>query len=406
MRFSPWQPVTLYPAVQACANCDAEAFQVRLEPDHYRLARAKSRVEDSFETGRNYVFSWDVTMEPGVRCQIAYTWLDSEDKPLFRAHGVSGGRVIAPEGAVALEVDVCFSGFSGGTGSIRALLLTPADMARPKWVTLAALMIAGPEHPTPEENIRLAAQRIDAAAAEGADLVLLPETYNTRGVEGLQSFEGAATMEEEAVAMLRRKAQEHRIYTAASVRLREETGLVSNTLVLFDPRGQLVGRYTKAHLTMGELWSGMVPGQEIPVFSTELGRIGCSICWDRFMPEHARVLFMQGADIVLNPTASAEYPLDQAHNGYSNCAFIVTAQTTADPNLTRITGRTGQVLATADPEKGYALARVDVNAVDPVFWLSAPDADTDPRSVYWWERRPELYDALTRKTEKISPWEG
>lgn len=198
--------------------------------------------------------------------------------------------------------------FFGGNGKIYNLELTAGVSAQPRWVTLAALMIAADQPPTLEGNLRVASQRIDAAAAEGADLVLLPETYNTRGVEGLGPTEGAASLEEEAVQLLRRKALEHQIYTAASVRLREENGLVSNTLVLFDPRGQLVGRYTKAHLTMGEIWSGMVPGQEIPVFPTEVGRIGCSICWDRFMPEHARVLFLQGADIVLNPTASAEYP--------------------------------------------------------------------------------------------------
>lgn len=99
----------------------------------------------------------------------------------------------------------------------------------------------------------------------------------------------------------------------------------------------------------------MVPGQEISTFDTELGCIGCSVCWDHFTPEHARALFLKGTDIFPNPTASAEYPLVHAHNGYANCAFIVTAQTSADPLFTRIIGRNGQVLATADPEKGMPL---------------------------------------------------
>ena len=208
-------------------------------------------------------------------------------------------------------------------------------------------MVAGDEEPSIEGNIRLCAQRIDAAAAEGADLALLPETYNTRGVKGLCSWQGAACMNEPAVTMLQEKAKQHRIYVAASVRLKDADSIVHNGIVMFDPEGKLIGTYTKCHLTMGEIWDGLKPGTQINTCDTALGRIGFSICWDRFFPEHARVLFMKHADIILNPTASSEYPLKDCHNGYSNAAFIVTAHTTADPSLTRITGRNGQLLAAA-----------------------------------------------------------
>lgn len=393
-QFIEWRIVQNYAAVDAAGKTGHGFFEAVLNPGRYSLTKAISRI-DGLRASGLYVFSYNIDVDSGVAYQAVYTWLDAQNNPLFRAHAVAGEQIICPENAESLELNVCFYGFDGGHGSITNATVEYAGKYVPNKVKLAAIMIAHEDPVTTETNIQVCAERIDGAAGEGADLVLLPETYNTRGIPGLKPNEGAASMDDPAITMLRDKARQHKIYTAASVRLRDENGLISNTVVIFDRKGGLVGQYTKAHLTMGEVWNGYVPGKEIPVFDTELGRIGCSICWDRFMPEHARVLFMKNADIILNPTAAGAYPLQEAHNGFSNTAFIVTAQTTEDPALTSITGRKGQVLATADPQKGYAIAEVDVNAYDPIFWLSAPDANTDPRSVYRQERRPDLYNILT-----------
>lgn len=394
MQFTHWSIEKNYDAVDAAGKTDNGSFEAVLNEGRYSLTKAVSRI-DGIGGGGLYVFSYDIEMDPGVAYQAAYTWLDAQNNLLFRAHAVAGEQIICPENAESLELNICFYGFDGGRGKITNAAIKYTGEYVANKVKLAAIMVAYDGPVTMESNIQVCAERIDAAAAEGADLVLLPETYNTRGVPGLKAGQGAASTDEPSITMLRDKARQHGIYTAASVRLRDENGLASNSVVIFDRKGGFVGQYTKAHLTMGELWSGYVPGREIPTFDTELGRLGCSICWDRFMPEHARVLFMKNADIILNPTASGEYPLKEAHNGYSNAAFIVTAQTTENPELTRITGRNGQVLATADPQKGYAIAEVDVNAYDPIFWLSAPGADTDPKSVYRQERRPDLYEILT-----------
>lgn len=393
MRFTEWKIVKNYDAVDGTAEVIPGGFEGELNLEHYSVIRAMSTVGD-LDGGGYYRFSYDCKLSDGVKLQFIYTVLDRDGMFLFRSHAGNGETILFPEGAVTLELDVCIYGYAGGKGSLSEVTVVKVGEYVPKKVKLAAIMVAGNEIPSIERNIRLCAARIDAAAAEGADLALLPETYNTRAVPGLKSFEGAAAMDEPAVTMLRGKAKEHHMYVAASVRLKDQDGIVSNTVVMFDREGKLVGTYSKCHLTMGEIWNGYKPGNDIRTYDTELGRIGFSICWDRFFPEHARVLFMKNTDIVLNPTASGAYGVKEAHNGYANAAIIVTAQTTADPELTRITGRNGQVLATADSEKGYAIAEVDINAVDPVFWLSAPDADADPRSVYYNERRPDLYSIL------------
>lgn len=393
MKFTEWKLIKNYEAVDGAAELIDGGFRAELKLEHYSLVRAASAVK-GLEGGGYYRFDYDCALSDAVKLQFIYTVLDKDGKLLFRAHAGKNETVLFPEGADSVELDVCLFGYAGGKGSVSGVTVKKVGEYVPKPVKLAAIMVAGDEVPSIEGNIRLCAARIDAAAAEGADLALLPETYNTRAVPGLKSNEGASAMDEPAVTMLRDKAREHHMFVAASVRLKDKDGIISNTVVMFDREGKLVGTYSKCHLTMGEIWGGFLPGDDIRTYDTELGRIGFSICWDRFFPEHARVLFMKGTDIVLNPTASGAYGVKEAHNGYANAAIIVTAQTTADPELTRITGRTGKVLATADPEKGYAIAEVDVNAVDPVFWLSAPDADTDPRSVYRCERRPDLYRSL------------
>lgn len=396
MKFENWKSVHTYPAVEGKGSIAEGGIYAELNKEHYSIVRYSAEAQYG-ESKKLYRFSYDLETDENVKCQIAYTWKDVEGNLLFRAHVPEDDAVTSPENAAVLELDVTFYGNGGGKGSLHNMTVECVGTYQPKIVKLAALMITGKEKPSFEYNLKIAAERIDTAAAEGADLVLLPETYNTRAIPNLKSWEGAAKMTDPAVTMLRDKAIQHKMYVSASVRLEDENGIISNTVLIFGREGELVGTYAKCHLTMGEIWNGFLPGDDIKVFDTELGRLGCSTCWDRFFPEHARVLFMKKADIILNSTASSRYPIESCHNGYSNAAIIVTAQTTKDHEITRITGRNGQVLAMADPEKGYAIAEVDVAAYDPVFWLSAPDADTDPRSVYRYERRPDLYSTLLEK---------
>ncbi|MBR5868332.1 MAG: carbon-nitrogen hydrolase family protein [Clostridia bacterium] len=395
MIFSQWTLSKNYPAVDGDSRLEAGRFRAILPGDHYRLTNAVAICHGFTQNGR-YRLTFDLHTDPGIKSQIIYSWYTAAGDPIFRAHAVSGEEIPCPEGAEALEMNVCFFGTAAGEGSISNVAVEYLGAYVPNRVKLAAIMGGPRKEPTTQaDNILAAGEKIDAAAKEGADLVLLCELYNAWGVTDMSPGEGAR-ITAPAVTMLRDKAKEHGIFVAASVKFQDENGLLSNTILLYDRKGELVGRYDKSHITMRELWSGTVPGDDLPVFDTELGRIGCAICWDRFMPEIPRLLFLKGVDIVLNPTASDAYALKNAHSAYPNAMIFVTAQVTDDPEITRIEGRRGQILATADPEKGYAIAEVDVNAYDPVYWLSAPAADTDPRSVYRHERRPEMYSDLSK----------
>ena len=77
-----------------------------------------------------------------------------------------------------------------------------------------------------------------------------------------------------------------------------------NTVLLIDPAGDIVGRYAKTHFAQGYTINPTCyrPGEEYPVFATEFGKVGMLICYDRQLPEPARILALKGAQILLVPS--------------------------------------------------------------------------------------------------------
>jgi len=77
-----------------------------------------------------------------------------------------------------------------------------------------------------------------------------------------------------------------------------------NSVILIDPDGDIIGRYSKTHFAQGyqEIPSFYQPGNKYPVFDTPYGKIGIMICYDRQLPENARILALKGAQILLVPS--------------------------------------------------------------------------------------------------------
>jgi predicted amidohydrolase len=97
-------------------------------------------------------------------------------------------------------------------------------------------------------------------------------------------------------------ARDHKIYVIACFYERDKD-YVYNTAVLLDRQGQLVGKYRKTHLHWSEMFLGIRPGTDYPVFDCDFGRIGIEICYDSWFPEVARVLSLKGAEIIFLPNA-------------------------------------------------------------------------------------------------------
>ncbi|RMD71439.1 MAG: acyltransferase [Gammaproteobacteria bacterium] len=171
--------------------------------------------------------------------------------------------------------------------------------------------------PHRDENWARYEAGIAEAAALGARLVLLPELfldpYPCQG-EDPERFDLAEPIPGPATQRLGEIARKHGIIIATSLFERRARGLYHNTGVVLERDGQLAGRYRKMHIpddpgyeekfyfAPGDLGFAPIP--------TSLGRIGLLVCWDQWFPEAARLMALQGADILLYPTAIGWDPKD------------------------------------------------------------------------------------------------
>jgi predicted amidohydrolase len=153
------------------------------------------------------------------------------------------------------------------------------------------------------ENVLRSIGLIEEAAKAGAALVVLPELCSSGYVfdSRAEAFALAENVPDgDSVRAWLAAAQRLGVFIAAG--LPERVGdRLYNTAVLLGPRGP-VGSYRKLHLWGDEHLFFESGDLGLPVFHTEIGRIGLMVCYDGWFPETYRLLAMQGADIVCMPT--------------------------------------------------------------------------------------------------------
>jgi predicted amidohydrolase len=167
----------------------------------------------------------------------------------------------------------------GFSGRIEPEFITGIEvrMKRDITVSLAMLPYLPPDAPNRLARTRVSlGELIDQAAPTGADLVAFPEMCTTDGSANLWQFEA---LDGPTLTMAAAKARQQNIYVVCPL-LTLEDGKRYNSSVLIGKDGSLVGHYHKVFPTHWELDQGILPGTETPVFETDLGRVGLSICFD------------------------------------------------------------------------------------------------------------------------------
>ena len=235
-----------------------------------------------------------------------------------------------------------------------------------------------------EANLERAAHWIGEAAAHGAELVCLPESFACMLEEGGRN-PAAQPLDGPITAFLSSQAREHGIVLAGgTVPELAEGERIYNTAVVHGRDGSLLGSYRKIHLFDVELpgltlkeSKSVAPGDTIATVDTAVGRLGLSVCYDVRFPELYRQLAERGAEILLVPSAFT-VPTGSDHwevllraRAIENQAFVVAAaQYGAHNKKRRSYGRSliidpwGLVLATATDGEGLALARLDRQSLE------------------------------------------
>lgn len=159
-------------------------------------------------------------------------------------------------------------------------------------------------------NVLRLAEGIRDLAMRGAELVVLQELHNSLyfcQVEDVDNFDLAEPIPGPSTEFFGQVAKECGVVIVTSLFERRAPGLYHNTAVVIERDGTIVGKYRKMHIpddpayyekfyfTPGDL--GFHPIQ------TSVGKLGVLVCWDQWYPEAARLMALQGAELLIYPTA-------------------------------------------------------------------------------------------------------
>lgn len=167
-----------------------------------------------------------------------------------------------------------------------------------------------------DANIRHAEELVRAAAADGAKIILLPELFERVYFCQQRRYEfyqyAKPVLENEAVQMGMRLAKELSVVLPISFYERDVNNLY-NSIACVDADGSLCGVYRKTHIPDDHYYQEkfyFTPGDTgFRVFQTRYGKIGIGICWDQWFPETARCMALEGAELLLYPTAIGSEPI-------------------------------------------------------------------------------------------------
>src|SRR5690606_1312999 len=166
--------------------------------------------------------------------------------------------------------------------------------------------------------------------------------------------------------MLGSLAKKHGLYIVTSLFEREDH-LIYNTAVLLDPKGELVGKYRKMCPARDEYRTGIATGEEFPVFDTAIGKVGMMICFDVHMPEVARGIAANGAEIIAMPIMGGHPALARAR-AIENQVYLVTATYVLNDDWmqTGVWGLSGDLLSRAVEPNTVVVSEVDLS--EPYIW--------------------------------------
>lgn len=274
-----------------------------------------------------------------------------------------------------------------------------------------------------QENINKAEKMVREAADNDANIILLPELFERQYFcqeKRYNYYDYALPLEKNpAVNRFKEVAKELGVVIPVSFYERDIDRLF-NTVAMIDADGRVLGIYRKTHIPDDHFYQEkfyFTPGDTgSKVFDTRFGCIGVGICWDQWFPEAARCMAVQGAEMLLYPTAIGSEPIldvdSSSHwrrvmqgHAAANLMPVVAANRigveTVEPckenagqsssldfyGCSFIADATGDIIASAKQEETILYGEFDLDALkeDRLSWGLFRD------------RRPETYVIMTKK---------
>lgn len=229
-----------------------------------------------------------------------------------------------------------------------------------------------------EENFSRAAGLLEQAAATGADVILLPELWNT-GFFPAENLSGLADPDGGRVnALCAAFAASHGVHLISGSAAVLRDGNVYNTAYVFNREGAALCAYDKLHLfsPMGET-DFFTPGEHLGLFQLDGVNCGVEICYDLRFPEQAQAMALRGMDVMF---LCAQWPvqrLDHLHTlakarAIENQCFVVVCNGCGAAPGTRFGGGScvfsplGETLCMADGTEQIISAELDLSVLDGI----------------------------------------
>jgi len=268
-----------------------------------------------------------------------------------------------------------------------------------------------------DDNIARAEGLVRDAAGKGANVILIQELFETPYFcieQAHKHFDLASTAGENA-AIRHFSVLAKELGVVLPISFFERAGQsFFNSLAMIDADGSVMGVYRKSHIPNDVAYQEkqfFSPGDTgFKVWDTAFGRVGAAICWDQWFPEAARCMVLQGAEMLLYPTAIGSEPTQPDADCIPHWQTVMRGHAGANLVPVVASNRVGQEVATEDNnlrmeffggsfiadqfgQKATEAAREDGQVLTAEFDL---DAVAETRR-YWGvfrDRRPDLYGAI------------
>ena len=242
-----------------------------------------------------------------------------------------------------------------------------------------------------EENLKKAIYMIKTASEKDADLIILPEMFNCpyeneKFMEYSEDTENSYTLN-----LISKTASEEKKYIiAGSIPEKEATSTserIYNTSFMFNPDGKIIAKHRKMHLfdidVKGKIYfkesDTLTAGNQITIAETSFGKIGIGICYDIRFPELARLMALEGADILCYPgafnltTGPAHWEMLFKARACDNQVFTIGVAPALDKNAnynsyghSLIVNPWGEIISSASFEEELIIAEIDLNEIKKV----------------------------------------
>ena len=263
----------------------------------------------------------------------------------------------APPGTTAVDVELVLQWAPAGRVRFDDLSFTPAAAPAARRVKTAAIFYRPSGTRSGLESVQRAAQFGESvAAAQRPDVMVFGEMLNVIGAPGTYDAK-AETIPGPSTDVMANLARGYGVNVVFGL-LERDGRFLYNSAVMLDRDGNIGGKYRKMQLPLSEAAAGISPGNAVPVFDADFGRVALLICQDMAFPEPAREAAIQGAEMLLVPiwggkelsiqARAVEQSMYVVSSGYDYASDIV------DP--------LGRVLDVVDSlsEPGAAVATIDL----------------------------------------------